>query len=330
MKRSTMKKLTAILLVLCMTAGLALCMTACGSAASYDAADTGYTYADYGNDDVAEEADYAEAAYYDEGGDVWSGSTGSGTGDDTSYLSGLKIIKTGDLSIDSEQFDETDAFIREKVTAYQGILAETSISGTTGSRWASYTVRIPSASFDSFFYDVAGECVVTYQSISSEDVTEQYTDLQTRLTTDQAKYERLLELLEKAETLTDIYSIQSEISDVEYEIDSITGTLNGLDSRISYSTIYINVTETTRAVAVPTEQSFSAKLAAALKNGASRGVEGLQNLLLSIARGWVGWMIFIIIVVVAVLIIRHIVRRSEKRTEKQAAGNDDHAPTAGA
>ena len=71
-----------------------------------------------------------------------SGSTDA-TDETTNYAAGLKIIKTGDLSIESETFDETDSFIRSTVNSYGGILAERSISGMVGSRWASYTVRIP-------------------------------------------------------------------------------------------------------------------------------------------------------------------------------------------
>ena len=304
-----MKKLTAILLL----AAVLLSLVACGSSAAAETYDM----------EVAEEAAAVDYAYDYEADNGWTSSTTvSGEADVTgqdgeSYQTGLKIIKTGDISVETEDYDETDAMIRSKVSSYGGMLQESYVSGSKGSRYGSYTVRIPSASFDSFFYDVTGSCVVTYQSISSEDVTEQYTDLSTRLETDRKKYERLLELLDKAETLSDIYSIQSEISDVEYEIDSITGTLNGLDSRVAYSTIYISVNETVHAVAVAEDPGFGARMKAAFRNGTTGAIEGLQNFAVAIARGWFGWLCLIIVVLVVVLVIRGSVRR-HKRAEEAA------------
>lgn len=301
------------ILALALAALLLLSLAACGatSAEGYAAADT-----------VAETVE-APAAAAEENGYGWtetedaeSGSTDA-TDETTNYAAGLKIIKTGDLSIESETFDETDSFIRSTVSSYGGILAERSISGMVGSRWASYTVRIPSASFDQFFYDITGGCTVTSQSISAEDVTERYTDLATQLETNQKKYERLLELMDKAETLTDIYSIESEITTTEYEIDRITGILNGLDSRISYSTIYISVSETSQVTTIPEEPSFGASLSAALKNGTSSAIAGIQRLILGIARRWFGCLVFLVIVAVVLTVVLR--RHKKKKAAKLAA-----------
>lgn len=234
-------------------------------------------------------------------------------GDNGNYTANLKIIKTGNLNIETKTFEETDSYIRSLVEQYGGILAESSITGTAGSRWGSYTVRIPSESFDTFFYDITGGCTITYQSISSEDVTDQYTDLATRLETAQKKYARLLELLDECETLSDIYAIEYEISDVEYEIDSLTGTLNGLDSRISFSTIYISVDETPAVSVIPETTSFGASLLANLQNGTNNAILGLQDLILSIAYNWFSWLVFLALVIVAVLVIRRVRRRRRAR-----------------
>lgn len=305
-----MKKIFALTLAALLLLGL----VACGGASA-----EGYT-----TDTAAAPAEAATVA--EEDGYGWTDAevpaaemdTSGTTADDTAnYASTLKIIKTGDLAIESETFDETDNFIRSTVNSYSGILAERSISGMVGSRWASYTVRIPSASFDQFFYDITGSCTVTSQSISAEDVTERYTDLATQLETNQKKYDRLLELMDKAETLADIYSIESEITTTEYEIDRITGILNGLDSRISYSTIYINVSETSQVTTIPEEPSFGASLAAALKNGTSSAIGGIQRLILAAARRWFGCLVFLIIVaVVLILVLR---AHKKKKAAKLAA-----------
>lgn len=300
-----MKKLLAITLALLLVLGLAACG---GSAVSKGdmAATEAATMEDAGYGWVEEPMAAAPEAVEEEVG---------GTGGDGTFASGLKIIKTGDMTIESESFDETDLYIRKTVESYGGILAERSISGSLGYRWAGYTVRIPSAHFDEFFYEITGSCTVINQTVSSEDVTERYSDLETQLKTAEKKYERLLVLMEKAETLTDLYSIEAEIANVEYEIDSLKGTLNGLDSRIAYSTIYISLEETTTVTAVPEEVSFGASFIAALKNGTNRAVEGFCDFLLYLAYNWFDLLITFAFIAVILFVA---VRIWKKKTKKNA------------
>jgi len=306
-----MKKIVALLLAL----SVLLTLTACGGssdkatesiAAAAEAPAAAAPMEEYGWAEDAEAEIVTEEAAMD-----------SGLGDETAnYAATLKIIKTGYLTIESEDFDATDAYIRQAVTGYEGLLQEHTVSGTTGYRWGYYVVRVPSAHFDSFFYDVTGACTVVSQSISSEDVTERYTDLDTQLTTNKKKYERLLALMDEATTLTDLYSIESEITEVEYEIDRITGILNGLDSKIAYSTIYIDVDETSAATAIPDDPTFGAALAAAFRNGTSSFLSDLEDFIVSIAYNWFGTLVFLAVVIAAVLIAR---RTLKKRRAKKAA-----------
>lgn len=310
-----MKKMTALLLALLLVLGLAACGGASKAAADYAATEAAPMEAGngYGWTEEAVEMETAAAAEPAEAPMAQEASGGSGVDEDANYASSLKIIKTGDISIESETFDETDSFIRTTVESYGGILAERSVSGSVGSRWAGYTVRVPSEYFDQFFYEVTGACTVTSQTISSEDVTERYSDLETQLRTNEKKYERLLDLMDKAETLTDLYSIESEIAEVEYEIDYLKGTLNGLDSRISYSTIYINLAETTKVSAIPEQPSFGASLGAALQNGTNSAVVGFQNFVIALAYNWFSILVALVIAAVILLVVWKIHKKRGKK-----------------
>lgn len=322
MKKHLLKSIAVVLAL------LTLC--ACGSTA-YDetTADTGYDMAAA----AAEGAGWAESKATTEENAVAAEAPaepaqGGETYDETAnYAASLKIIRTGDLSLETETFDQTDTFIRKAVTEHGGLLAESSISGTAGYRYASYTARVPSDSFEDFFYAVSGSCTVVNQTISAEDVTERYTDLSTQLETNKKKYARLLELLDTAETLTDLYSIQSEIANVEYEIDSITGILNGLDSRISYSTIYIGVSETSRTSAVPEDPGFLASLSAALKNGTNSAIETFQGLLISIAYHWLVWLIFLVLIAIGLTVFFRVRRKKRKQAEPAKPSDTDAPPS---
>lgn len=306
-----MKKITALFLALLLLVGV----TACGGAS--EAAD--YAAAEAAPMEPMADMEYGwaetEEAMEAPAEEPQAVAGGAEIDPDANYGDQLKIIKTGDIGIESETFEETDSFIRTTVESYGGILAERSVSGNVGARWAYYTVRIPSAHFDTFFYEVTGACTVTSQTISSEDVTERYSDLETQLRTNEKKYERLLDLMDKAETLTDLYSIESEIADVEYEIDYLKGTLNGLDSRISYSTIYINLTETTKVTSIPVEPSFGASLSAALKNGTNSAVEGFQNLIIGLAYNWFSLLIALVVLVIVFIVLRKVYKKTVKKPE---------------
>lgn len=236
------------------------------------------------------------------------------------YQSELRIIKTGSLEIESSKFDDTDALIQETAEQMGGLVTDRTIYGGDGARYGSYTVRIPSDSFDQFFDNIAGSCTVIRQEVSSEDVTEQYVDLETRLETNQRKYDRLLELLDKAETLTDIYSIQSELSDVEYEINLITGTLNGLDSRISYSTITISLEET-KSETVIDNTSFGTKVRASFENGLANFVESAELFVIDLAYilpGILAWVAVIGLITFGIYKLVTMARKAKRERMEKA------------
>ena len=87
---------------------------------------------------------------------------------------------------------------------------------------------------------------------SSEEVTEQYYDAQARLTSLQVQEERLLAILEKAETLDDVIQLENALTDVRYQIEELTGTLNRYDSLIEMSTVTVSISEVSATSPVST------------------------------------------------------------------------------
>ena len=77
----------------------------------------------------------------------------------------------------------------------------------------------------------------------TENVTSQYYDTQARLTAYQTQEARLLEMMEKAETVEDIITIEEKLTDLRYRIESLQSTLKNWDRQVSYSTISLDVEE---------------------------------------------------------------------------------------
>ena len=111
---------------------------------------------------------------------------------------------------------------------------------------------------------------------STENISTQYYDTEARLKTLRTKQERLQALLAEAEVMEDIISLESALSDVEYEIEQYSSTMNQYDSLVSFSTIDLTLQEVTKVTEEPGEtSSLGAKMAA----GFSASLEGLKRAL---------------------------------------------------
>ena len=78
-----------------------------------------------------------------------------------------------------------------------------------------------------------------------EDITGSYFDTQARLNALEQEEKRLLELLEKAETLDEIIQLEDRISNVRYEIESLTSQMKIYDKEVAYSTVSIFLEDVT-------------------------------------------------------------------------------------
>ena len=149
-----------------------------------------------------------------------SADTGGGSADFSAVRQNAKLILRADLTLETQDFDATSADLEKLTAETGGYIESSSLSGDKGSRSAYYTLRIPQEKFETFYAQLGDRAHVVYSSRSSEDITEQYTDIETRLATLQTKHERLLALLDQAGKMEDIISLETRLADCEYEIDS--------------------------------------------------------------------------------------------------------------
>lgn len=165
--------------------------------------------------------------------------------------SGRKLIKTVRLEMQTKEFDSVVDGIGKKVQEMEGYVESSSVWGssyynTNNTRNSNYTVRIPSNRLDEFIQVVSGLGNVTYKNESIEDVTLQYVDVESRQKALETEQKRLLELLEQADNLEDLLTIESRLSEVRYELENYGSQKRLLDNQIDYSTVYITITEVER------------------------------------------------------------------------------------
>ena len=300
-----MGKLSALVLAAVM---LIAALSACG----------GSGYSGGANDAVLyEAADEAEYGYYDYETPMETASRSSYGASSKSYNSmpapepddpietdgsvpGLpqKLIRSAEVSMETTTFDETVAAL-EALTAQMGGYFSDATTGERGStyRWGSYTIRVPENHFQAFL-DQAGQlCHETHRHVSQQDISESYYDTEGRLRTQNTKLSRLQALLEQAEDMSDIITIESAISETEQQIEYLSGTLRRYDSLVNYSTIDLSLSEVYRFSNVEVlPESYPSRLGSAFMDGLRDFTDWLEDITISIAYSWLWWVILIAIV----------------------------------
>lgn len=326
-----MKKLFAVVLVL----ALALSMCACNShrADSLSARtdsyyDTSYPLsapADYNAMAVAEEAyggfaAYSSADYAAPEPKAAAGSASASQTESTEAdISPEKIIYSADATVETTQFDDTLTALEAMIERLGGWVESSSVNGSKYSsissgaktnRSASYTVRVPGEKFSELMGSLSSLGNVPYSKTYSENVTSQYYDTQARLKTYQAQEQRLLELLEMADTVSDVIEVENELTDVRYRIESLQTSLRSWDRRVSWSTLNLSVKEVTEYT--PDEPvRYGSRLADAFLDG----IDALGDFLLDLVE-----VLPVLIIVLALLfIVIRLIARAVRNPEKAAA-----------
>lgn len=288
---------------------LLLSLSACGSS-------SGGTANSAAAGDASADNGWAEAAM--------DAADTAGGADFSAVRRNAKLILNADLSLETQDFEKSAADI-EKMTAEAGGYIESSGTyGDTGSRSANYTLRVPQEKFEQFYAQLGENMHVVSRSRSSEDVTEQYTDIETRLATLQTKHERLLSLLEKADKMEDIISLENALADCEYEIDSLTGSKRRYDDLVGFSTFYINLREVQTLTATADGTGFGAQLSQAAKTGARGLADVVRGTILGVVMFWPA--VILVIAGTAAGVILHR-RRKAKRLAAWNAQMQQTPPT---
>ena len=169
-------------------------------------------------------------------------SSSKGGSEVSNVSTGRKLITTYDITVETEEFDSFHRWILKAVKDSGGYISNSDLSNDR-SRVLEMTLRIPSNSAKDFVEQIGVNSNVLRNSESTEDVTLQYTDVETKKKSLEIEMGTLLELLEKAENLSDILEIQDRIATVRYMLESQESQLRLYDNLIDYSTITLMAKE---------------------------------------------------------------------------------------
>ena len=257
--------------ILLLTALLLSILSGCGSK-SYDAGSPmeNYEYADAVAETMAASRDFALAVTAEE--------SGSGAENTADVLpENRKWVITMNIDTETEDMDTALDSLNRQIRELNGYVQEQNIrngSSYSSSRYrsASLTVRIPAEQLDIFTSSLTEFTNVVSSSRSAEDITLSYVDTETRITALETERDRLLELMEQAETMSDLLEIESRLTDVNYELERYGSRLRTMDNQVSYATIYLSVREVKEYTPVA-EQTLWEKIS----SGFLDSLKGLGN-----------------------------------------------------
>jgi hypothetical protein len=156
-----------------------------------------------------------------------------------------KIKYTADLRMIAEDFAKAEVGLKAAVKEANGFVANSEISGSPGSpRSGTWRVRVPVEHFNSFREAVLLLGEVERNTTDSEDVTEEYYDLQAHIKNRQAEEEALRQLLEKnANNMETFLAIRREMNQVRDDINRKQGRLKMLANLSDLTTIIVGIRE---------------------------------------------------------------------------------------
>lgn len=159
-----------------------------------------------------------------------------------------KIIKSGDLTLKVVDADKAVSQIASIAKNNGGDIFSTSLyEGASNVKSGTVTVKVPVVNFEKSFLEIKKVAsLVVRESISGQDVTEQYTDLQSRLRNKQAEEQAFAAILQRSGQIDDVLKVMRELARVRGEIEVLQGRIKLLESQTDMSTITAQISEDTQ------------------------------------------------------------------------------------
>lgn len=198
-----------------------------------------------------------------------------------------KIKKTAYLMLTVEDYKKARISIEKIIKSGKAYIGNENEQNSTYSISNTMIIRVQNKEFDAMvnqLLTVASH--INSKSITAEDVTAQYIDIQSRLKSKREIEKRYLDILSKASKVSDILEIERNLGQIREEIEAKEGELKLLADQVDYSTI--NLTFHQEFEYTPTDKpGFWGRFGNAFVNG----WHGFLTFLVGVAYAWPLWLI---------------------------------------
>jgi len=226
---------------------------------------------------------------------------------DKSTVSKKKIIKDGNISVKTNDINSSKKGIDDLLKKLNAYYESEDLQNNDQAISYDLKIRVPAVNFEKLISNIEnGKDEIKSKSIQARDVTEEYVDIETRLTNKREYLKRYKELLSKASTVKDILAIEENIRTLQEEIESKEGRLKYLSDQVSFSTLEINLYKEKEFIYKPQPQD---KFSERVKTSLSNGWTSVVNFVLWTITIWP----YIILTLVGFFVIRRVIKKRKSR-----------------
>lgn len=285
--------------------GLALGLTACGGKSQDSASSTAYyNTAGYEYNDEAAEAGF-------------DGDAAAAVEEEPLRPQDRKLITTVNLQGETRDFDGFLTWLEGQVAQVGGYVECSELyTYDRQERSTDMTLRVPADKLNGFLLEVGGNCNILQKSVQEDDVTLDYVDAESYRDALLVEQARLLELLEKADSLEDIMSIEDRLTSVRYQLQNYESTLRVYDNQVNYSTVYLSVREVAE-LTEPEPESWGSRAWAGMVTNAKEIGRFFQELALFLVTHLPTIGIIAVIVIVVLVCTAKPRKRARARRRQQ-------------
>lgn len=218
-----------------------------------------------------------------------------------------KLVYRFEYNIETKEYEKSLSDLNLKVKEYGGFVESSSYDNTSRRlKVIDMTIRIPKENSEDFQASLGQIGGITYQAVSTDDLSKIYADTSNQVEVLQAKEARYIELLDQAESIEDILAIEGQLAEVQAQLKFMNQDLKNIDYDVDYNTFNIHLYEVEKLdIGVNEKESFSARLANAFRQSLENFTNFVQNFILFLARN----LIFIAVLAVIVVVLLWVVKR---------------------
>ena len=157
-----------------------------------------------------------------------------------------KKIRTVNMSLECKSMESAAKELKDKVKAQGGYIESedySAISQWNDTKRMNFTIRLPKGNVDSFLDFLNGEGRILSKSENLQDVRLQYRDAKNHIKALETEQERILALMEKAETVDQLIALENRLTEIRYQLDSYNSEILDYDNKVDFSTIYLELQE---------------------------------------------------------------------------------------
>ncbi|MEX2376168.1 MAG: DUF4349 domain-containing protein [Dehalococcoidia bacterium] len=218
---------------------------------------------------------------------------------------GRVVIRNGQIELVVESVEDSFQQVRQITESTGGYVSGSTLTGRGETQHAYLTLRVPAEEFDRVVERLRGLAIEVHSaSTGSQDVTEEYADLEARLRNQRAVEEQYLTLLREASEIGEILEVQDRLASTRYEIERVQGRLNLLDSLTSLATLEVSLRPESEEMSGPKDPSFGDRVSDAWDDSLAALASIGTGIVLAVVWGWWVAVLGIVVALVALRLYR--------------------------